>query len=62
MLSTAEAIVLAGGLGARLRAVVSDVPKPLAPVAGRPFLTYLLDALHAPDSARLSWRQAIAAR
>lgn len=33
-----EAVVLAGGLGTRLRAVVADVPKPLAPVAGRPFL------------------------
>ena len=40
-----EAIVLAGGFGTRLRAVVSDVPKPLAPVAGRPFLAWLLDTL-----------------
>lgn len=40
-----EAIVLVGGLGTRLRAVVSDVPKPLAPVAGRPFLEWLLDEL-----------------
>jgi len=40
-----EAIVLAGGFGTRLRAVVSDVPKPLAPVAGRPFLHWLLDGL-----------------
>lgn len=40
-----EAIVLAGGFGTRLRSVVSDVPKPLAPVAGRPFLAWLLDAL-----------------
>ncbi len=39
------AIILAGGLGTRLRAVVSDRPKVLAPVAGRPFLTYLLDQL-----------------
>lgn len=38
-----EAIILAGGLGTRLRSVVSDVPKPLAPVAGRPFLQWLLD-------------------
>ncbi len=34
--------MLAGGLGTRLRQVVSDVPKPMAPVAGRPFLEYLL--------------------
>lgn len=35
--------VLAGGFGTRLRAVVPDVPKPLAPVAGRPFLMHLVD-------------------
>jgi D-glycero-alpha-D-manno-heptose 1-phosphate guanylyltransferase len=40
-----EAIVLAGGFGTRLRAVVKDVPKPMAPVRGRPFLEYLLDYL-----------------
>lgn len=44
-MSTDEAIVLAGGLGTRLREVVADVPKPLAPVAGRPFLAWVLDAL-----------------
>lgn len=37
-----EAIVLAGGLGTRLRAAVPDLPKPMAPVAGRPFLEHLL--------------------
>jgi D-glycero-alpha-D-manno-heptose 1-phosphate guanylyltransferase len=42
-----EAIVLAGGFGTRLRSVVSEVPKPMAPVAGRPFLTWLLDSLAA---------------
>jgi len=36
------AIVLAGGLGTRLRSVVADVPKPMAPVQGRPFLELLL--------------------
>jgi D-glycero-alpha-D-manno-heptose 1-phosphate guanylyltransferase len=40
-----EAIVLAGGLGTRLRGVVSDVPKPMAPVHGRPFLSFILDRL-----------------
>jgi len=40
------AIVLAGGLGTRLQTVVADRPKVLAPVGGRPFLTYLLDQLH----------------
>jgi len=37
------AIILAGGLGTRLRSVVSDVPKPMALVNGRPFLAYLMD-------------------
>lgn len=42
-----EAIVLAGGFGTRLRSVVPDLPKPMAPVAGRPFLEILLDRLAA---------------
>ena len=40
-----ECIVLAGGMGTRLRSVVADRPKCLAPVAGRPFLDYLADDL-----------------
>lgn len=40
-----EAIVLAGGFGTRLREVVPDWPKPMAPVAGRPFLEILLSSL-----------------
>lgn len=40
-----EAVVLAGGFGTRLRAVVADVPKPMAPIAGRPFLERLLGSL-----------------
>lgn len=39
------AVILAGGLGTRLRSVVSDRPKVMAMVAGRPFLTHLLDQL-----------------
>lgn len=35
-----QAIILAGGKGMRLRAEVPDLPKPLAPVAGRPFLEH----------------------
>lgn len=42
-----RAIILAGGFGTRLRSVVSDVPKPLAPIAGRPFLAWLIDSLEA---------------
>lgn len=40
-----DAIILAGGLGTRLRKVIPDVPKPLAPVNGRPFLDALLEYL-----------------
>jgi|SRR3989344_959976 len=36
------ALILAGGLGTRLRSVVSDLPKPMAPVNGRPFLEYVI--------------------
>jgi len=37
-----EAIILAGGLGTRLRPRVADRPKPMADVAGKPFLAWLL--------------------
>lgn len=40
-----ECIVLAGGLGTRLRSVVADKPKCMAPVNDRPFLYYLLQYL-----------------
>lgn len=40
-----DAIVLAGGLGTRLQPVISDIPKPMAPVAGKPFLEYILEWL-----------------
>ncbi len=39
------AVILAGGLGTRLRPVVSDRPKIMADVAGRPFLAYLLEQI-----------------
>lgn len=45
MSSYREAIVLAGGFGTRLAHVVSDVCKPMAPVAGRPFLRFIMDNL-----------------
>ena len=38
-----SAIILAGGLGTRLRDAVPDLPKPMAPVAGRPFLAHQMD-------------------
>ncbi|KAK3604837.1 hypothetical protein CHS0354_000499 [Potamilus streckersoni] len=39
------AIILAGGFGTRLQSVVSDVPKPMAPINGLPFLSYILNSL-----------------
>lgn len=38
-----SAVILAGGLGTRLRSAVPDLPKPMAPIGGRPFLEYQLD-------------------
>jgi NDP-sugar pyrophosphorylase family protein len=43
--SELEAVVLAGGLGTRLRPITEKVPKPLVPVKGRPFLDYLLEKI-----------------
>lgn len=40
-----EAIVLAGGLGTRLKTVLDDIPKPMAPVGNKPFLEYILEYL-----------------
>lgn len=40
-----EAIILAGGLGTRLRSAVPDLPKCMAPVHGRPFIAYVTDHL-----------------
>ena len=40
-----EAIILAGGLGTRLKETVPDLPKCMAPVAGRPFLFYVINYL-----------------
>ncbi|MGE0171429.1 MAG: nucleotidyltransferase family protein [Oligoflexales bacterium] len=42
MNSAQTCIILAGGFGTRLRSIVSNVPKPLAPVGGTPFLGLLL--------------------
>lgn len=37
-----KAVILAGGAGTRLREIIKDVPKPMSPIAGKPFLEYLL--------------------
>lgn len=47
-----EAIVLAGGFGTRLAHVVPDVCKPMAPVAGRPFLRFVMNQLAAAGIER----------
>lgn len=49
-----RAIVLAGGLGTRLRHITDNVPKPMAPVKGRPFLGYVLDHLRRAGIAEVA--------
>src|SRR4051794_14969526 len=51
-----QALVLAGGEGTRLRPLTHTVPKPVMPLAGRPFLTFMLDWLreHGVDDVLLS--------
>ena len=44
-LSRITAVILAGGMGTRLQNIVSDRPKVMAEINGRPFITYLLDQL-----------------
>jgi mannose-1-phosphate guanylyltransferase len=51
-----QAVILAGGEGTRLRPLTYTTPKPVMPLAGRPFLTFMLDWLrrHGVDEAILS--------
>jgi mannose-1-phosphate guanylyltransferase len=51
-----QALLLAGGEGTRLRPLTYTVPKPVMPLAGRPFLSFMLDWLgrHGVDEAILS--------
>lgn len=51
--SDVTAVILAGGVGSRLKSVVSDRPKGLAEVNGRPFLAFLLDQLRGAGAARV---------
>lgn len=48
-----DVIILAGGLGTRLASVVNDVPKPMAPVAGKPFLEQIFKTLSAAHVAKV---------
>ena len=52
-LEAIDTLVLAGGLGTRLRPALGDVPKVLAPIAGRPFLAYLLEWLKSFGARRV---------
>jgi D-glycero-alpha-D-manno-heptose 1-phosphate guanylyltransferase len=48
-----EAIILVGGLGTRLKSVISDLPKPMAPIGNKPFLEYILNFLMQQGVARV---------
>lgn len=45
MIKDVEVVILAGGLGTRLKSEVPDLPKCMAVVAGRPFIDYLIQHL-----------------
>src|SRR5438270_10395401 len=51
-----QALVLAGGEGTRLRPLTSTIPKPVVPLAGRPFISYMIEWLrgHGVDDVILS--------
>lgn len=48
-----QAVILAGGLGTRLRPLTQAVPKPMVPVGGRPFLEHIVSLLAAQDFRRM---------
>jgi mannose-1-phosphate guanylyltransferase len=52
-LRSVDVLVLAGGLGTRLRPAIGERPKLLAPVRGRPYVLYLLDWLRRFDARRI---------
>ncbi|MBN1468007.1 MAG: D-glycero-beta-D-manno-heptose 1,7-bisphosphate 7-phosphatase [Fusobacteriaceae bacterium] len=45
MISIKQAVILAGGLGTRLRPLTNDIPKPMVPLNNKPFLEYLIKML-----------------
>lgn len=51
-----QALILAGGEGTRLRPLTSTIPKPVVPLAGRPFIVYMLEWLrgHGVEEAILA--------
>ena len=52
-LATLDVLVIAGGLGTRIQSALGDTPKLLAPIAGRPYLAYLLDWLRRFGAKRI---------
>ena len=53
-----KAVIMAGGEGSRLRPLTCDLPKPMAPLCGRPALEYILELLkqHGTDEAAVTLR------
>lgn len=49
-----QCVILAGGLGTRLGQLTADTPKPLLPVAGRPFLSYLVENLRCQSIGKIT--------
>lgn len=41
-----QAVILAGGFGTRLKNIINDIPKPMAPIRNIPFLSYILNQLN----------------
>lgn len=52
-METPDVVILAGGRGTRLASLPGDLPKPLRPVNGRPFLAYLVDQARAAGARRV---------
>jgi D-glycero-alpha-D-manno-heptose 1-phosphate guanylyltransferase len=48
-----DCVILCGGLGTRLKNIVKDVPKVMAPVNGRPFLDFIIQQLNDQGAARV---------
>lgn len=48
-----EAVILAGGFGTRLKEISGDIPKPMVPVNGKPFLYYIFDKLERSLCAKI---------
>lgn len=44
-----KAVIMAGGMGSRLKAITGDRPKPMVPLLGRPLMEYILELLRSQD-------------